>query len=624
MNDDRLTRDRFVVCMGGNGSLVLESLIHMCALGVMQCDNLHALVVELDLGNGNFDRTKELYDIYHMLQNYLIERDADNYFVPQIHLYTWMPLNQNDKVRNTIQGMIGDNVNAEWISRLFFTQEEIRHEIDVGFKGHPNIGVLFMQDIITHHLKSVEQMNAQDRARNEGIERYAAAFAESTEPRLMFIGSCFGGTGAACLPAVKRFLQERIKMQNRAHSNKQIHFGMLSLLPFFNVPLAKNPNEELAINSNKFQDKVKTVLNYYLKYELDVTPESSLYQHIYLLGSTQRIEYPQNTPGRSVQRNPASFISWFACTAVEQFFTNPNSNDQQIDAMNIAAMTEKLKSSTQLHLSWLEEGPMEWSQISHRVFPNLQARCAGMMQVAMYYLAKMHYQVLRIRQNETIGKSKLVGRQTAYLANVLQNMSGQERDEFCEGIRVFSKYISSVVRWFFEIVTHLPVSANYILPESGKQIPEELQEYLNFHRTDLKSLRRVLSASPTKGGSDYFEHMLRSLVYQKFFNGYILCKMEQKRLEFWPDDEETINDQIDRSPMVNALMALWNSNGRLRKKPVINILDDITQTHYLMHNVDMEHITLYLMQQGIQDEDPGNAVACFLEALFQSIAFWRQ
>lgn len=623
-NKEQLTKDRFLVCMGGNGSLVLESVIHMCALGVMNCDSVHVLMVELDLGNGNFSRTKELYQTYQALQDQLAHCDTDGYFVPKIHLYTWMPLNQSDKEHNTIQGMIKDDIEAEWISRLFFTQEEMKHEIDIGFKGHPNLGVLFMQDIIKRYDDTIAQYKSDtDRLRSEDVERFAYEFAESTEPRILFIGSCFGGTGAACLPSIKRLLSRRIKAQKAANANKTIQFGMLTMLPFFNVPHPVSSEEALAVDSENFQNKVKTVLNYYRKHELSVDPKSSLYQHVFLLGSSQRIDYPLNAPGRSMQRNPASFITWFACVAVEQFFTNPINENDDSSKDGIAVVPLNLPARTQLHIAWLEEGPMEWAQISHQVFPNLQARCAGIMQICMYYIAKMHNPLQQLKNSTSNGQAS-ENQWSAVLHNILKDMSGLEKDGFYEGIKVFSKYVSAIVNWFFEIITHLPMNENLTLPEPGKPQPDELQEYLDFHRTDLKHLRKVLDDGAHNGTRIYFEHMLRSLVYQKFFNGYILCKMEQKRLEYWPDDEEDMGGQVDRSPMVDALVALWESNRALLDRPVINLLDEMTQTRYLRRGTSMEHITAYLLQEGINTQDHDRAVASLLAAMFRAVAFWRQ
>ena len=53
----------YVFAIGGTGARCLESLVHLCAMGIGPT-RLHPILVDPDIGNGNLNRTIKLINLY--------------------------------------------------------------------------------------------------------------------------------------------------------------------------------------------------------------------------------------------------------------------------------------------------------------------------------------------------------------------------------------------------------------------------------------------------------------------------------------------------------------------------------------------------------------------------------
>ena len=54
----------FVLGIGGTGMRCIESLIHLCAMGMFDDTEIHLLALDTDKNNGNFSRLKEVKEAY--------------------------------------------------------------------------------------------------------------------------------------------------------------------------------------------------------------------------------------------------------------------------------------------------------------------------------------------------------------------------------------------------------------------------------------------------------------------------------------------------------------------------------------------------------------------------------
>ena len=59
-----MARQFFVLGIGGTGMRCIESLIHLCAMGMFDDTDIHLLALDTDKNNGIFSRLKEVKDDY--------------------------------------------------------------------------------------------------------------------------------------------------------------------------------------------------------------------------------------------------------------------------------------------------------------------------------------------------------------------------------------------------------------------------------------------------------------------------------------------------------------------------------------------------------------------------------
>ena len=492
----------FMVFTGGSGSMVLESLAHMAAVGALDFAVIHVLMMDVDHGNGNLARTLATIKHYNAFRESMGNRAIGDFFQSELKLYIWTPYQPNSLDTRNIEGMISGDKNATWFAHALYTEEEIRHEVPVGFKGHPNLGVLFLQSLF-------------DSTELRGdLDRFIEAFVRQRADRLMLVGSCFGGTGAASIPVFGHYLRKRI----RELSSHEFSFALLALQPYFDLPAP--PQEDLPIESSKFVDKVMTVLNYYPQSVLQSDPEKSLYDHVYLLGSSRRVRFPVNSSGKNTQENPANLITWYGCVAIRQFFTIQN-----------RAMLFPRR--TKLHLPWVNESTWDWKHFSPQQFPTLARDCAKMMQAAMLYICALHEPVTHAGSLPPY----------SFLNNMLYGLDTHQRTLFANHVNLFTDYIARYVNWFFQIITHLPYDG------VNQRNQEDVQaSFVTFHKTDFANIQAAFAevfppVTAPKNGSlspeqlrlrEYRERQLDSLFHQKFFNAFLLCKLEHKRMDYWP------------------------------------------------------------------------------------------
>ena len=59
-----MAKQYFVLGIGGTGMRCIESLIHLCAMGMFDDTEIHLLALDTDKNNGNFSRLKEVKEAY--------------------------------------------------------------------------------------------------------------------------------------------------------------------------------------------------------------------------------------------------------------------------------------------------------------------------------------------------------------------------------------------------------------------------------------------------------------------------------------------------------------------------------------------------------------------------------
>lgn len=115
------------------------------------------------------------------------------------------------------------------LARTLFTRAEARPEYSEGFRGHPDLGVLFFADL----LGALEDMRAQGQPDelNAMVDRMRADLDRGETVQVLLTGSIFGGTGASGIPAVSRYLRHRF-----AGDTDRFVMGAVLMLPYYRVP----------------------------------------------------------------------------------------------------------------------------------------------------------------------------------------------------------------------------------------------------------------------------------------------------------------------------------------------------------------------------------------------------
>ena len=123
---------------------------------------------------------------------------------------------------------------------MLFSQKNLDSQMDVGFKGNPNIG-----SVVLNQIFDSEEFGAIVNSFSDGDE-------------IFIISSIFGGTGASGFPMLLKSLRTSDKFTNSALINKAI-IGAVTLLPYFKV--AGSNDETKEIKSGTFISKAKSSLS---------------------------------------------------------------------------------------------------------------------------------------------------------------------------------------------------------------------------------------------------------------------------------------------------------------------------------------------------------------------------
>lgn len=425
--------DGFIVSIGGSGSKVIECLLHMFAIDMENRywpDNVHILVIETDAANGNLKRLKAAENYYQNIQMMLT---SVPFFRTHVRLYYWQPVIAGNANDNCLHASIAGQQDAKLLGNLLFTQEEINHQIDVGFQGHPSIGSVFFQQLLDEAVAN-DSVQAFVEAANSDINT-------DDKVDIMVAGSIFGGTGATGIPLIQPYLRENI--------TKPVRFGLLMMLPSFRLPKAQ-VGAEMEICSNRFNEKVKTVLAYYADHHLITTQQKPAYDSVCLLGYNNPIPFEKYQIGDDGQLNPSTIIDWYGCLAVQQFFRRDKDEEE----------SDVLRLRTGLYLSAMNNAQWTFHQMD-KVFPTLQRDVTAMLQIASVFLNEL---CLALR-NLTVGEVNarpmspriILARYRGTLIDFFNDWDGKEAQHLREVYEPFLGYMQMYVDWLFQILSHIPV-----------------------------------------------------------------------------------------------------------------------------------------------------------------------
>lgn len=291
----------YVFGIGGTGARVLRSFTMMMAAGVrIGADTVVPVVIDPDAANADLNRTVALMNNYRDVRANLsfIPENPTQFF--RTELRQVVP-NYTLRIQGTQNQLFRQFINlssmdkpTEALMRMLFSEKNLNSNMNVGFKGNPNIGSVVLNQIVD----------------SPDFKAFANSFEDGD--KIFIISSIFGGTGASGFPLLLKTLRTGDSFPNfQLINNAEI--GAITILPYFT--LKQNENSE--IDSSTFISKTKSALAYY---ENNISQNNSI-NALYFLGDDVTGTY-NNHEGGAAQQNAAHLIEFLAATAITDFAAN--------------------------------------------------------------------------------------------------------------------------------------------------------------------------------------------------------------------------------------------------------------------------------------------------------------
>lgn len=334
-----MAKQFFVLGIGGTGMRCIESLIHLCAMGMFDDTDIHLLALDTDKNNGNFGRLKELKEAYVETKGVRAEERVahkDTFFSANIKYYEFSP---NYEAKSTFKDVFsyGDtqyNHREETdLADLVLDRNVEEFNLQHGYRAQTHLGSMMMYQSIIEASKS---------SMTNGLKEFISALITETttgKAKVFILGSVFGGTGASSIPIIPQALSRvaQIISNGGADILKNAYFGSTLLTAYFNstLPDAGQLNQQRIIaTSDKFALNSQVAMMFYN----DDATVRSIYQRFYMMGTNglnwKPIQSKSKVPGKILtggasQKNDSHYIELLAACAALDFFNTDNDKLQE-------------------------------------------------------------------------------------------------------------------------------------------------------------------------------------------------------------------------------------------------------------------------------------------------------
>ncbi len=305
----------YIFAIGGTGSRVLRAMSMLFAAGVQLPDGFDKVVpiiIDPDTANGDTNRTQDMLLKYQNIQKF---SDGEGFFSAEIQTLKQLLGGTGNTINNNFKFLIDGTTSTSFkkfigynsmkdedcaLVDLLYTPEDLELNLQVGFKGNPNIGSV----VLNQFAKSAE------------YQEFAKSF--SPGDAIFIVSSIFGGTGAAGFPLLLKNLRTHYDHIDQAQAIKNSVIGAISYLPYFK--LASPNGDEATIDSSTFFFKAKSALNYY---EHSIFKNNSI-NAFYYIGDHSDNHY-DNHDGKASQKNNAHFVELAGALSIIDFMENVGS-----------------------------------------------------------------------------------------------------------------------------------------------------------------------------------------------------------------------------------------------------------------------------------------------------------
>jgi hypothetical protein len=309
----------YIFGIGGTGARVIKALTMLMASGVAinNTNTIIPMLIDPDNANGDLTRTLELLRLYRSIRLHT-EQDVNKFFGNEIRslgdrdtvatneYHFSLNSGRNQPFKDLIG--LGTMSNAsQAMARLLFSEQNLEADMEVGFKGNPNIG-----SVALNRFKDSDTFHAFANSFNQG-------------DRVVVVGSIFGGTGAAGLPLLIKNLRNADASVSNHELLRNAPIAAISVLPYFNV------HGDTTIDSNTFLSKTKAALSYYAANLCSNNSVNALYYLGDAVANTHK-----GADGAAAQRNKAHFVELTAAMAIADFMQY-NKNELLVEKGKVTA-----------------------------------------------------------------------------------------------------------------------------------------------------------------------------------------------------------------------------------------------------------------------------------------------
>src|SRR4030042_1172569 len=253
-----MSRKLYIFAIGGTGTRVLKALTMLFASGVKTGNGFYTgipISIDPDTGNGYLNRTKDILRLYQEIRNQV--ELPDDFYAQEIRTINEITVNTpavnpdyfQFKLKNTDTNTFNQYIGFDSLSedimekddkkfvRLLYSAQNLRSNLDVGFKGNPNMGSIILNQFT----------NSAD------FKKFGQTFDD--DDAIFIINSIFGGTGAAGFPLLLKNFRGNKNIPKHAKISVA-PIGGITYLPYFSL----TKNDE--VNAESFEEKAKIAIDY--------------------------------------------------------------------------------------------------------------------------------------------------------------------------------------------------------------------------------------------------------------------------------------------------------------------------------------------------------------------------
>lgn len=328
-----MTDKLFVIAIGGTGMRLLESFVHLCAIGMFDGQEIDILTIDTDNGNGNKDRTENLLNLYNKIKTSEGKKggtpNRQTFFSAKLNLYRFYTDYSGNRstYRNLANIMDGDADNED-LAGLFLDKDTVQSfNLEHGYRAQTHLGSMLMYHGIIEAAKNSFVKGDQALPQEKDLNEFLTKLMNASDARVFIFGSVFGGTGASSIPVIPDALTEAVTIisdgKNTLDSD-HVKFGASLLTDYFSFP---NPSgtgldsEKVIANSNNFALNSQAALDFYRK---DPTVKR-FYRRLYHVGwprsMREDISNGKLLTGGSDQKNPCHVTELMCAMGAFDFFT---------------------------------------------------------------------------------------------------------------------------------------------------------------------------------------------------------------------------------------------------------------------------------------------------------------